>query len=166
MKYFKYLKYVLRHKYFVMVECFKVGLYWRGIMHDISKFYPSEFIPYARYFYGEYQTSEEIFNNLPDGGFPLSKEVVKRQFDFAWLKHQKRNPHHWQWWLLQNDTDGFVALDMSDVYIKEMICDWIGAGKAITGKREYKEWYEKNKDKMIFSAGTKAKVEFFVSVRR
>lgn len=146
-KYFKYLRYVLRHKYYVMVECFKIGLYWRGIMHDLSKFYPSEFIPYARFFYGD-------------------KSKAKYSFDMAWLKHQKRNPHHWQWWLLQNDTDGFVALDMSDVYVKEMVCDWIGAGMAITGKREYKEWYEKNKDKMIFSAGTKAKVEFFVSVWR
>jgi len=53
-KYLKYLKYVLVHKYYVFIECFKVGLFWRGIMHDMSKFFPDEFLPYARYFYGEY----------------------------------------------------------------------------------------------------------------
>ena len=52
--YYKYLQYVIKHKYYVMIECFKVGLYWRGLVHDMSKFRPSEFIPYARYFYGDY----------------------------------------------------------------------------------------------------------------
>ena len=138
--YWKYLKYVLRHKYYVMIECFRIGLYWRGTMHDLSKFYPSEFIPYAQFFYGNYPSLSDIHGDARNSYTGKFKETVKTQFDFAWLKHQKRNPHHWQWWLLQNDTDGFVALDMSDDYINEMICDWIGAGMAITGKREYKEW--------------------------
>jgi len=52
MKYLKYLKYILKHKWYVMIECFKNGLIWRGLMHDLSKFLPSEFIPYANFFYG------------------------------------------------------------------------------------------------------------------
>ena len=51
-KYLKYLWYVIRHKWYVGIECFKKGLYWQGLVHDSSKLFPSEFIPYARYFYG------------------------------------------------------------------------------------------------------------------
>ena len=51
-KHLKYMWYVIRHKYYVLIECFKVGLYWRGIMHDWSKFLPSELIPYANFFNG------------------------------------------------------------------------------------------------------------------
>ena len=43
-KYLKYLSYVLRHKWFVMLACFKVKLFWQGITHDLSKFLPDEFI--------------------------------------------------------------------------------------------------------------------------
>ena len=52
MKYIKYLLYVIQHKYYVFIECWKDGLYWHGITHDLSKFMPSEFFPYARWIYG------------------------------------------------------------------------------------------------------------------
>ena len=52
--YWKYLKAVLKHKWFVFIECRKLGIPWLGVIHDLSKFLPSEFIPYARYFYGPY----------------------------------------------------------------------------------------------------------------
>ena len=45
-KFFRYLSYVIRHRWFVMIECFKRGLIWRGLTHDLSKFHPSEFFPY------------------------------------------------------------------------------------------------------------------------
>ena len=57
MKHFKYASYVLRHKLFVGLECFKVGLFWRGLVHDLSKLRPSEWLPYARHFYG-HETSK------------------------------------------------------------------------------------------------------------
>ena len=52
-KYFKYFHYIIRHKWFVFLECYKEGIIWRGITHDLSKFLPSEFFPYANHFYGE-----------------------------------------------------------------------------------------------------------------
>jgi len=51
-KYFEYLIYVLRHKWYVFIECCRVGIIWSGLTHDLSKFLPDEFIPYANYFYG------------------------------------------------------------------------------------------------------------------
>ena len=164
--YWRYLKYVLKHKWYVMMECFKMGLYWRGIMHDMSKFRPDEFIPYARYFYGDYEPWDKVKLHMPGPSYSLSKEGVKEAFDAAWLKHQKRNPHHWQYWLLQNDTDGLQILEMPKKYALEMICDWIGAGLAITGKRDVWEWYEKNKDNMQLHPVTIHRVDIIVELQK
>ena len=140
---YKYLKYLIKHKYYVAKECFKVGLYWRGIVHDLSKFTLSEWIAYRNYFYG---TPDEI------------------KFNEAWLNHIHKNKHHHQHWVLRNDDGTVVALDIPNVYVLEMVCDWIGAGLAITGRREVKEWYEKNKDKMVLSDLTKAKVNAMIEL--
>jgi hypothetical protein len=163
MMYLKYLKYLLIHKWYVLCECFKARLYWRGIMHDMSKFRPDEFIPYARYFYGEWQSQEHadyIFKVIqvciPHKD---TNECVKEAFDRAWLKHIHRNPHHHQHWLLANDSDGTYPLEMPKQYGLEMICDWRGAGKAITGKDDVCAWYEKNKDNMVLHPTTRRTVE-------
>jgi len=124
----------LRHKWFVFLECCKLGIPWRGIVHDLSKFRPSEWVPYCGFFYG--------------GG----PEVWAEGFDSAWLAHQNRNPHHWQWWVLQEDDGGEKVLDMPMQYRKEMLADWVGAGKAIWGKNSNtKEWYLRNRDVMKLS---------------
>jgi hypothetical protein len=140
-----YLKYVIRHKWFVLRACRKTGTsLWRGLIHDLSKFRPSEWGPYVRTFYA------------PDG----SKQYKEtEEFAVAWNLHQKRNKHHWQAWLLTWDRGETVALRMPDKYVREMVADWIGAGLAITGKVEVCQWYEKNKTKMILHPDTRTKVE-------
>ena len=40
----KHFKTVIYHKFLVMKGCFKVGLYRQGLLHDLSKFSPSEFV--------------------------------------------------------------------------------------------------------------------------
>ena len=50
-KHLKYAGYVFRHKFYVALACFKQGLYWRGLTHDMSKFLPTEWTPYAEFFY-------------------------------------------------------------------------------------------------------------------
>jgi len=137
MKYFKYLKYILNHKYFVLIECCKLGILWRGITHDFSKLLPSELCAYAEYFYGK----------KPKSG--LCEETVKKKFNLAWLYHQRKNKHHWQYWLLKEDDGKEFSVGMPNKYLKEMLADWRGAGKAITGKDNTKQWYLKNKDKII-----------------
>lgn len=130
MKHWKYLCYLLRHKWFVGRACFRYGRVWQGIVHDWSKFRPDEWFPYANFFYGEKPSS--LFS--------------KNAFDLAWLKHQHRNPHHWQHWVLREDSGDIKCLEMPENALVEMICDWEGAGLAITGKRETRVWYEKNKE--------------------
>ena len=123
MKYLKYLKYVLRHKWFVLIACLKQGLYWQGLMHDISKFRPSEFFPYANHFYGG--TNELKYKKVAQtkGGYLKSEDSGDFSYDYAWLLHIHRNPHHWQHWILIQDEDDNKILEMPIKHLKEMICD-------------------------------------------
>ena len=111
--------------------------------HDTSKWGTLEFYPYAEYFYGNNRNSDK----------------VKEEFNFAWLHHQHRNTHHWQFWVLINDDEGIVPLPMDDIALIEMICDhWSFSWK--TGNLyEIFDWYEKHKDKMILHDNTRAKYE-------
>ena len=142
----RYFWYVLRHKWYVMLECFKLKQYWRGVTHDLSKFLPDEFIPYARYFYGKYRKQSELntYEKTYYWDCIKTQEQVEEDFNLAWLKHQKRNKHHWQYWILEEDSGKQILLPMPKIYYLEMICDWKGAGKAINGKDDTRGWYEKN----------------------
>jgi len=153
--YLKYLWYVLRHKWYVMIECFKVGLIWRGLVHDNSKFLPDEFFPYAKHFYGN---KDGIKTGRNKTGYYKPYDTGDKAFDFAWLLHQKRNKHHWQWWILPRDEDGVMIMEIPKKYILEMVCDWKGAGKA-QGTPNTIAWYEKNKDKMQLHPDTRMYVE-------
>lgn len=142
--YLKYLKYVIRHKWFVFLECRKLKRTWLGIIHDWSKFRPSEFIPYARYFYGNYPKYNEMAGDCRNR-IKLYKEDIDNRFDKAWLCHIHRNKHHWQYWLLQEDEGGQKNIPIPIKYLNEMVADWHGAGRAITGKNNTLVWYERNK---------------------
>lgn len=147
-KYLHYFKYLFRHKWFVFLACCRYGLYWQGLVHDWSKFLPDELIPYANYFYGG-DTRKDRFYSPEQGSY---------SFNVAWMKHQHRNPHHWQHWVLQNDDGTKFALEMPEKFAKEMICDWIGAGQA-QGFNDTASWYLKNKDKMTLANSTRLFVE-------
>ena len=151
MKHFKYLSYVIRHKWYVMIECWKFGLYWTGIVHDWSKFLPCEWFPYANYFYGP------KFPGRDETGYYKPTDTGDDAFDRAWLHHQKVNKHHWQWWVLP-DEDGWKTLEMPRKYILEMIADWRGAGKA-QGTPDTLAWYRKNMHKMKLGMLTRSQVE-------
>lgn len=160
----RYLLYVLRHKWFVLVECYKVGCVWRGLVHDLSKFMPSEWNAYVDSFYGgAWPDVDPTPAGLKSMGFhQRTKAEIERAFDHAWLLHQHRNPHHWQFWLLQNDEDGTYALPMPYAYVLEMVCDWRGAGRAQGHGDDLIPWYEKNRDKMILHQDTRIIVDKLV----
>lgn len=153
MRHLNYLKYLLRHKWFVYVAALRLKdapteLLWRVIVHDLSKFLPSEWLPYARCFYA------------PDG----SKQYKEGpDFTLAWNDHQKRNKHHWQYWLITWDRGTSEPLPMPEIFVWEMVADWMGAGRAITGKWETGEWYEKNKGNMQLHPATRSQVEAVLS---
>jgi len=155
-RYLAYLKYVLLHKWFVLIECCHDGMPWRGLLHDISKLLPSEFVPYARHFYNRDGTHKQV----RDATGYKPTDAGDHDFDFAWLLHQKRNRHHWQWWVLPKDGGGTKILEMTDRDRREALADWRGAAQAQNHTRDsVREWYHANKDKMQLGPVTRAWVE-------
>ena len=137
-----------------MLECFKEGMFWRGLIHDNSKLYPSEFFPYAEFFYGK-NADKIALERQNNKGYYKPTDTGDAAFDFAWLLHQKRNRHHWQWWILPEDEGGIKVLLMHPTYIDEMMCDWIGASRAQGSKSSVKEWWETNNHKMQLNPAVK-----------
>lgn len=156
-KYFQYLNYILKHKWFVFLECVKLGIIWRGIIHDWSKFLPSEFIPYARHFYSNKKQKRD------ETGYYKPYDTGDSEFDFAWFLHQKRNRHHWQFWVMVRDNDDdkgdIKVLDMPLIYRKEMLADWRGASRAQGFGGRVKKWYDKNGSKMKLHSNTRLWIE-------
>ncbi len=151
MKFFKYLSYVLRHKWYVMLECFKIGLYWQGITHDLSKFLPREWFPYMNHFYGGGNT---IDRGRTATGYYKPTDTGDPAFDMGWLSHTKLNKHHWQYWCTPEDGGGLKVYEMPLEYLREMLCDWKGAGRA-QGKPDTLAWYKENRDKMSVGPGAR-----------
>lgn len=129
-----------------MIECFKVGLIWEGIVHDLDKFRLEYFVAYNKYQKRKLfkaQQPEELYPKTGDRG--INREI---------LRHRKTSPHHWQYYCYGRKQPS----PMPDKYIKEMICDWVGAAKA-RGRKNLMEWYSEAKDYMIFNEETKGKVD-------
>jgi hypothetical protein len=102
---------------------------WRLIIHDYSKFAPAEFVAYRNRFFDGRAGQED-------------KKQDPNEFKLAWLHHIHRNPHHWEHWILR-DNDPF---EMPINFVREMVADWMGAGRAITGERDISSWYETAKE--------------------
>ena len=87
-KFMGHLKTVCRHRYLVMKGCFRVGLYRQGLLHDLSKFAPTEFMVGARYWQG---------NRSPNNA-----EREEMGYSASWLHHKGRNRHHFEYWVDYN----------------------------------------------------------------
>ena len=172
-KHLRYLSYVAKHKAFVAAECFRQGLYVRGLFHDWHKFLPEEWGPYAEYFYGEGDRAKKIKEQgdgyfhkpAPTRGAGQWPPYGGAAFDLAWLRHLKKADHHWQWWILSEDEGGAKILPMSPDARLEMVCDWCGASKA-QGKDGWPavlQWYQANKGKMKLHPETRVWVEAFLT---
>ena len=116
--------------------------------HDASKWIGDEFRAYDAYFYG----GNKSFKVVED-------------FNYAWLTHIHRNPHHWQYWVLINDDPdkGEIILDMPYNYIIEMICDWWAFSWVNENLYEIFDWYEEHKAYMKLSNNTRKTVENILS---
>ena len=160
MKYLKYLWYVLKHKFWVAYYCHKNNITWRGILHDLSKFSPTEFIAYTNKFYG-------VSNNIKSGRNksghydPLSD----KSFQKAWHHHTIYNKHHWQYWTVVSEDGNFVCVDIPEKYLIEMVCDWLGASRAQgnNNKNRHIKFYDENINKMHFTNRTRKDLELILS---
>lgn len=135
---FLHFKKICVHKYWVGYYCFKAGLYWQGIIHDLSKFSPIEFWESVKYYQG---TSSPI---------DVSKKV--NDYSKAWFHHRGRNLHHYEYWQDNFDKGGNPVM-MPQKYAFEMFCDYIGAARTYQGKdfsfKNELEWWNKKKSNGI-----------------
>ncbi len=180
-----YLSYVLRHKFYVFQECLKLGVpLWIAIFHDWDKFLPDEWIPYARTFYnsdGSKKQNEETIE------FALAWKQHQHRNKHHWqywcnVDNLPLNCTMVMIWD-RGQAQGFVGvwgdernqstrLELHDVpderincspipelYMREMLADWRGAGRAITGKDNTPKWYAANRNKMKLHPDTKAWID-------
>lgn len=112
--------------------------------HDESKYGTEEYNAYDKYFYGGNKSYEVVQN-----------------FNKAWLHHIHNNPHHWQHWVLINDDPdkGEIIIDMPNIYIIEMLCDWMSFSIAKGEPKEIFSWYDQHSKYMKLSDKTREKVE-------
>ena len=83
-KMWQHFKLITKHKWIVFKLCTRVGLPWRGLVHDLSKYSPIEFYESAKYYVG-YKS-------------PIQVARQERQYSAAWLHHKGRNKHHEEYW--------------------------------------------------------------------
>ena len=144
--FFKHIKLVSKHKWLVFKFSCKLGIPFRGFMHDLSKFSGEEFWEGVKYYDGKIS--------------PIT--ICKRQegYSRAWLHHKGRNKHHTQYWL--DFGTKVVAPVIPYKYMAEMICDKMSAsitynGKKWTNDSQYEYW-KKEKNRIIVNP----KVENFL----
>ena len=129
----KHTKLVLTHKWYVFIYCTKLGLPWRGLVHDMSKFSPTEFLESVKYYHGKRS--------------PINVCRDINGYSNAWLHHKGRNKHHTQYWVDKNAPDRTPIIPYK--YVAEMICDKLSANKVYNGKdwtrRSELEYWEKEK---------------------
>ena len=103
MKAFAHFCTITKHKKLVLKECFRVGLYKQGLLHDMSKYSWTEFRVGCRYYQGTRS--------------PNNAEREEKGYSSAWLHHKGRNKHHYEYWR----------------YVVEMFLDRIAASKVYLG---------------------------------
>ena len=153
MKFLNHLRTVIRHRREVRKLCFKCGLYWQGIIHDLSKFSPTEFINGVKFYTGK--------------GSPHLGERDAYGYSKAWLHHKGRNKHHAEYWQDIRPNGKTEPITMPMNYLVEMICDRIAASK-IYLKEAYTDaaplrYYESHKDENQFNNETRELLEFILA---
>ena len=148
---------ITRHKNLVLVGCFKVGLYRQGLLHDLSKYSPTEFLVGCKYYQGFMS--------------PNNAEREDIGFSTAWLHHKGRNKHHYEYWIdysLHGTPNGMVPCPMPDKYIAEMIMDRIAACKTYQGasytQKSPLEYYRQGKDPAPLHEYTRKNLEMLLEM--
>lgn len=157
MKAYKHFKTITYHKWLVCKGCFAVGLYKQGILHDMSKYAPTEFWVGARYYQGDRS--------------PNNAEREAIGYSSAWLHHKGRNKHHYEYWIdysIKGGPGGMAPAPMPRKYIAEMIMDRIAACK-VYQKEAYTDegplsYYLAGKDPAPMHPFTKDSLEMLLAM--
>lgn len=158
MKVWQHFRTITAHKLLVMQGCFQVGLYKQGLLHDLSKYGPTEFWVGCRYYKG-YMS-------------PNSSERMDKGYSSAWLHHKGKNKHHLEYWIdygaggVDGEGTQMVGMKMPIKYVAEMFVDRVCASK-IYQKEKYTDksaliYYNNSKDHYILNPHTRALLEYLL----
>ncbi len=157
MKPWQHLKTITYHRYLVMCGCFRVGLYWQGLTHDLSKYSPTEFWTGARYFQGDRS--------------PNAAEREDKGYSEAWMHHKGRNRHHYEYWTdMSRQTRCYESVAMPRKYLVEMVMDRRAACMVYQGK-SYTDgsaltYFEKSRERELMHPETKRQLHFILTMLR
>lgn len=150
-KWLQHLKTINHHKWLVMKYCFSLGLYKQGLLHDLSKYSPTEFLVGAKYYQGTRS--------------PNNAEREAKGYSSAWLHHKGRNKHHLEYWIdYSMEEDGkMTGMEIPLKYVLEMFCDRIAASQNYN-KENYTDqdplkYFQRSKDHYIIHPATKKLLE-------
>lgn len=143
----KHIRLVSKHKWLVFKFSCKLGMPFRGFMHDWSKFSLEEFWESVKYYDGKIS--------------PITRCKKDKGYSRAWLHHKGRNKHHDGYWVDLRAPE--IAPVIPYKYVAEMICDKLSAsitynGENWTQSSEYEYW-QIEKTKIILNP----KVENFLT---
>ena len=150
MNFWGHLKTVNRHRALVRKHCFRLGLYWQGLTHDLSKYSPTEFCRSIKYYQG--------FRS------PNDQERLENGVSLSWLHHKGRNRHHFEYWIdycLKPEGGVYMGgCKMPKKYVAEMFCDRIAACRVYQGDKytdaSAYDYYQHSKGHIIINADTSA----------
>lgn len=150
----KYALLTVKHKWFVLIGGIGIARLTDLLVHDLSKFQPSELLWYGRAFCLKPVTRA--------GGDKSPVNRTEKDAKVGWVHHQNRNRHHWEYWI---DRSTGVPQPMPERFVREMVADWIGASRAYNGRwpsfRNWAEWewYQGNKGRMKLHDATRILLE-------
>ena len=155
MKAWQHFKTITKHRWKVRSGCFRVGLYWQGLTHDLSKYCPTEFSVGARYWTGKRS--------------PNAFEREEKGYSEAWIHHKGRNRHHFEYWNdLNLETKQYESVPMPRKYLAEMVMDRIAACKTYQGKAYTDSsplvYFKKSIDCPIMHPRTRQELEFLLKM--
>lgn len=155
MKLLGHIKTITKHRHMVIYHCFKAGIGFQGLFHDLSKYTPTELRTGAKYYVG-YRSPNDL-------------ERRAEGYSTAWLHHQGRNKHHFEYWRDYNtETHLIEPVKMPLKYVKEMFCDRLAASKTYQGK-DYDishpiEYFRRGKAKELAHPETMALLESWLEM--
>ena len=149
---FKHLKTVRTHRKYVRKACFKMGLYWQGLTHDLSKYSLPE-LKICQYYTGK--------------GSPHQVAREELGYSPSWIQHYHTNKHHFQYWWDEDEEGKIIPMKMPYKYIMESFCDMLGASKAYNSDRWAPEmllayWENKCKGKRIQHKESEAFLDYLI----
>lgn len=123
--------------------------------HDLSKFSDDEYIPYIHLTW-KYKLQAE-------GKTYILPKEIQEKVDNAWIHHKNNNRHHPEFWdSSPGKTDASV---MPDVYIGEMVCDWVAMSQELENSNDASNWIEKNVGKRWeFSPYQKDLIDYYHNI--